>query len=132
MEKKDRTAKKKKGKQNKKLRYSFDYIKMTLQQGDKYRTMWVQGDEVYKWTQKYRSCRRVAKCAAIAFGVLCGLEESEKYKEAISHKDKMALWGAIMDDATGGILLFYLIMIIFFRKSMSEMNAEMKKKLSEY
>lgn len=38
MEKKDRTAKKKK--QNKKLRYSFDYIKMTLQRGDKYRTMW--------------------------------------------------------------------------------------------
>jgi hypothetical protein len=130
MEKKDRTAKKKK--QNKKLRYSFDYIKMTLQRGDKYRTMWVQGNEVYKWTQKYRSCRRTAKCAALAMAVLCGFMDAKKLKEAMSQNEKEVVWETIMDDMTTGVLLFYLIMTIFINKSTSKMNAEMKKKLSEY
>ncbi|MDE7060262.1 MAG: hypothetical protein K2O71_01530 [Lachnospiraceae bacterium] len=130
MKKKDKTAKK--VKQNKKLHYSFDYIKMTLQQGDKHRTMWVQGSEAYKWTQKYRSCRRRAKCAALAMGVLCGFMDAKKLKEAISQNEKMVVWETIMDDMTTGLLLFYLIMTIFINKSTSKMNAAMKKKLSEY
>jgi|GEM_PF-4382138 len=137
MKKKAKISKKKVTKPDKKLHYSFNYIKMTLQQGDKCRAMWVEGNDVYKWMQKYYACRRKAKWAAFGIAAFFCLADAETFISLLKGKEvyrneKTTLLDELLDNITSGILLFYLIMSIFFHKSNLEANKAMKKKLSEY